>query len=87
MNNPIKKWAEGGRFGSTYTKKWAEGLSKKEKKEREKEFMDMDNSVVIGGWGGVMEKNKRKMSKRSKQTPLQRSADGKKTNKQQHMKR
>lgn len=56
-NNPIKKWAEGGRFSSTYTKKWAEGLSKKEKKEREKEFMDMDNSVVIGG---VMEKNKRK---------------------------
>lgn len=32
----------------------------------------------------VMEKNKRKMSKRSKQTPLQRSStDGKKTKKKQ----
>lgn len=88
-NNPIRKWAEGGRFGSTYTKKWAEGLSKKEKKEREKEFMDMDNSVVIGGWGGVLWRKikERKMSKRSKQTPLQRSADGKTTTKKQHMKR
>lgn len=37
-NNPIQKWAE--------------GLRKKKKKDRKKEFTDIDNSVVIGGWRG-----------------------------------
>lgn len=38
--------------------KWAEGLSKKEERKREKEFVDTNNSVVIGGQGEVEKRMK-----------------------------